>query len=69
MTKEEYKELRKKLGTQEAAALLVGVSMNTISRRELGLLPITPESWHAIVHVVNCLYASATPRTPTRMRG
>lgn len=61
MTKEEYREIRKQIGTQAAAAKLLGVAMNTISRRELGSLQIGDEAQLAIIHLTRCLYAPIRP--------
>lgn len=63
MSKEEYKEWRKKLGNQAEVAKLLRLASNTISRRELGYIPITDEAALAIVHLVRCLYVknSNTP--------
>lgn len=50
MTPEEYKELRVKLGTQKAAADLLGVTRETIVKREAGddKQPISREAELAI---------------------
>lgn len=56
MTKEEYREWRKKLGTQSHVAKLLRVSVNTLSRRELGHLDISDEAALAIIHLTSCVY-------------
>ena len=49
MDRTEYKALRKRLGlTQQQLAKRLGVASNTISRRELGVRPITREAEIAI---------------------
>lgn len=50
MTPLEYKSARKKMGiTQKELGKLIGVDGNTISRRELGLVPITREAELALL--------------------
>jgi transcriptional regulator with XRE-family HTH domain len=45
MTPADYRQLRERLGlTQGELAELVGVALNTVSRRELGQLPIQREA-------------------------
>lgn len=49
MDKTSYKELRKRLGNQTQVALLLGVTRETVCRREAGQLPIGKEAEMAIV--------------------
>ena len=44
MSRKRYREYRKLLGTQVEAAKQLGVTPNTVSRRELGYFPITREA-------------------------
>lgn len=56
MTKEEYRELRKRIGSQQEVAKLLKLGWNTLSRREQGTAPINEEAELAMVHLVKCLY-------------
>lgn len=40
-----YREERIKRGSQSAVAKALGVTQNTISRRETGSVPVTREAW------------------------
>ena len=48
MTREQYAKLRKKIGTQQWVADLLGVHQVTIARRETGVLPITKQAEFAL---------------------
>jgi len=48
MTPTKYKNERKKRGTQEQVANLLGVSRVTLARRETGNRPICLEAWLAL---------------------
>jgi transcriptional regulator with XRE-family HTH domain len=47
-TQQEYKELRKKRGTQQQVADMLGIDRITIVRRERLPRPITTEAWLAM---------------------
>ncbi len=49
MTADAYKSERKKRGTQASVAALLRVDPQTISRRERSEIPITHESWLALL--------------------
>ena len=49
MNPEDYKAEREKRGTQAAVAALLRVDPQTISRRERGEIPITPEAALALI--------------------
>ena len=49
MKAEQYLKLRKALGSQEKVALLLGVDIRTVQRREAEDIPITPEAARAIM--------------------
>ena len=49
MTPANYKHERKKRGTQERVAALLGVGRVTVARRETAAVPITRESWLALL--------------------
>lgn len=66
VTKEEYREIRKRLGSQETAAKLLGVALNTVSRRETGRLAISDEAQLAITHLAHCLYVRGRRRSNTQ---
>lgn len=51
MTTEEYQAARSRIGTQGEVAKLLGISGNTLSRRELGLSRITFEMELAILRL------------------
>ena len=51
MTPEEYRTLRRRLGSQAAVAKRLGVHVQTIKRRELNQLPINTEAALAIRHL------------------
>ena len=48
MTSSQYLKLRKRLGSQEKVATLLGVDIRTVQRREYGDIPITAEAARAI---------------------
>lgn len=48
MTPQEYRRLRKALGNQRTVARMLGVALNTVSRRELGRKIIDQEAALAI---------------------
>ena len=48
MTSSQYKKARKRLGSQEAVAKLLGVARSTVERREAGKMVITKEAAIAI---------------------
>jgi DNA-binding XRE family transcriptional regulator len=48
MTPEEYRQERKRRGTQAAIAGKLEVSRVTIARRESGKIPVTREAWLAL---------------------
>jgi len=48
MSPVEYKRLRKKAGTQREVAHVLGISRETVARRESGAYPIDPEAALAI---------------------
>ena len=48
-----YKRLRLMVGTQKQVAQELGVDVQTVSRRERGLTPITPEMEHAIRYLAS----------------
>jgi len=48
MTKEEYRAMRKRIGTQFDLALILGCSSKTIWGREKGLSPISEEDADAL---------------------
>ena len=53
MTAEEYREIRASLSLKQSQlAEKLGVALNTVSRRELGLIPITREAEMAVLNVV-----------------
>jgi DNA-binding transcriptional regulator YdaS (Cro superfamily) len=52
MTKEEYEAARRKVGSQVLVAQALGVGKSTISKRESGLIPISPEMALAIERLV-----------------
>jgi transcriptional regulator with XRE-family HTH domain len=53
MTAEEYREIRNSLKLKQSQlAEKLGVALNTVSRRELGQLPITREAEMAVLKVV-----------------
>ena len=49
MTAAEYKAARQARGSQVAVAAKLGVAQNTVSRREIGEIPITKEAWMALL--------------------
>lgn len=57
MTAAEYKAVRTHLGTQAEVAARLGVSRETIARRETGALPISTEA---------ALALASLPKTKTR---
>lgn len=52
LTPEKYKKKRKKIGTQEKAAKLLGVTKATISNRERNTKNITLEASYALDYVL-----------------
>lgn len=48
-----YRALRKSLGTQGVVAAQLGIAMNTISRRELGLQRIDKEAFLALRYLLS----------------
>lgn len=52
MTPATYRRERKKRGTQQAVANLLGVDLRTIQRREAGEIPITREAELALLALV-----------------
>lgn len=48
MTAAQYNKLRKRIGSQQKVASLVGVDIRTVQRREAGSIPITAEASRAI---------------------
>lgn len=48
MTPDQYKRLRKKIGTQAEAATKLGVTRETINKREAGSMLITTEAAAAL---------------------
>lgn len=52
MTPADYKANRKKLGTQREAAAVLGVSRETIAKRETGVYPINKEAALAMAQAV-----------------
>ena len=60
MTAAEYKFARTRLGTQAEVAAWLGISRETIARRETGALLITTEA---------ALALSSLPKTKTRPHG
>lgn len=50
MTPAQYKRLRESLGTQTEVAKRLGVTQETLSRRETGKLPINEEAASAMKH-------------------
>lgn len=53
MDKNEYKSIRKQIGTQSEVAKILNVDVTTISKRERGVIPISKESEFAIIHIHN----------------
>jgi hypothetical protein len=49
MTPGEYKATRELRGPQTAVAAALGVAQNTVSRREIGAIPITQEAALALL--------------------
>lgn len=49
MTADDYKMERKRRGTQQQVADALDVHQVTIARRETGALPVTRESWFALL--------------------
>lgn len=49
MTPINYRDLRQQVGTQAAAARVLGVSRSTVVRREDGSIPITTEAALALI--------------------
>jgi transcriptional regulator with XRE-family HTH domain len=49
MTALEYQHTRELRGTQEEVARLLGTTQTTIWRREHGRVPITKQSWLALL--------------------
>lgn len=49
MNPAEYKAARELRGSQVAVAAKLGVAQNTISRREIGKIPITQEAMLALL--------------------
>lgn len=49
VTAADYKAERKRRGTQEQVAALLGVSRVTIARRETGTRPVIREAWIALL--------------------
>jgi transcriptional regulator with XRE-family HTH domain len=62
MTASEYRALREKLGTQEQVARELGVTMNTVARRERGEVTLTRE------HELALLRLAETRRAPDPRR-
>ena len=52
MTKEQYYELRKELGTQDQASTSLNVDKSTISKRETGHYKITEEARLALIGAI-----------------
>lgn len=50
MTKEEYRTLRKRIGSQAEVAKILGVHPYTISKRERGVFEVTSEAGRALKH-------------------
>ena len=51
MTADQYRKLRRSLGTQTDVAELLDVNIRTIQRRESGAIPVTWEAELAILSV------------------
>lgn len=51
MTPDEYREHRKRRGTQASVAALLGVSRVTVARRETGAMAITREAALALLSI------------------
>jgi transcriptional regulator with XRE-family HTH domain len=51
MTPVEYKAARELRGSQVAVAAKLGVAQNTVSRREIGEIPITQEAAIALLAI------------------
>ena len=49
MTAPQYQAERKKRGTQEGVAALLGVNRVTVAKREAGMQVITREAWLALL--------------------
>lgn len=49
VTPTQYIKIRKRIGSQEKVALILGVNIRTVQRREVGDIPITGEAARAIM--------------------
>jgi DNA-binding XRE family transcriptional regulator len=49
VTAKQYQAARRKRGTQQRVADLLGVHQVTIARRETGALPVSEEAWRALL--------------------
>lgn len=54
MTKEEYKDARKEIGTQSEVANLLGVTRSAIAKREAGDVEISKEAVIALESLKEC---------------
>ena len=69
MTAADYKATRKRLGTQAEVAALLGVTRETVARRETCKLTITKEAALALLAVESDDALKARPGTPRTLAG
>jgi hypothetical protein len=66
---ERYQSLRKRVGSQQRVADLVGVDIRTIQRREVGRIPVTQEAARALYSLVARNMAERLVKTLPELQG